>query len=183
MYVQMRESDHFLSKKNTETGVRNIVSLMVSAETKVDAMIITDDHGNVEFVNRAFELMTGYRRAGLIGRSLQSVHLGLSDSGRNPKFWNDIQRGKSRNVISIHCKKDGSRFHHEQCVRPFFDVAGMVTHAVLTSHDVSQRVSETPPKRLSVKSARRFRTDSVSRKSLYMPSGDVYVIAQTLVET
>lgn len=123
------------------TGGRDIASLMATSEAKVDAVAITDFRGNIEFVNRAFELMTGFNCEELIGKSIQHEQLGLSGADRKPKFWEDLQVGKSFSAMSVHRKKDGSRFHHEQSVRPFVDAVGVVTHAVFTGHDVSQRVS------------------------------------------
>ncbi len=42
-------------------------------ESAPDGMVVVDEEGNVLLVNRAFETMTGYARAGLADRSLASI--------------------------------------------------------------------------------------------------------------
>lgn len=124
-----------------ETGYRDIVSLMANSESNIDSVLITDCLGKIEFVNRAFESMTGFTRKELIGKSIQDEQLGLSDAYGKSKFWETVQSGKSFNALRVQRRKDGSKFHHEQSVRPFVEVTGVVTHVIFTGHDVSQRVN------------------------------------------
>lgn len=120
---------------------RDMARLRKSAEVNEDAIAITGCFGRIEFVNKAFLSMTGYQRSDLIGRTLMELQLGPQQIENSDNIWTALPKDKTISSVDVHRKKDGSLFHHEQSVRPFFDEQGVITHAVFTGRDVTERVS------------------------------------------
>lgn len=131
-----------MNKINVEPAQRrDMAQLRTSAEANPDAIAITGCFGKIEFVNNAFLRMTGYLRSELIGRTLLELQLGPQQIEHVQNIWTALPKDKVINSVAMHRKKDGSLFHHEQSVRPFFDELGAITHAVFTGRDATERVS------------------------------------------
>ncbi len=141
MSISLREIERLGENVNIDPMARrNLANLMAGSAEKSDTTVISDCRGEICFVNTAFERITGYHCAELVGRSFRDIHFSLPLENQDSDFWQGIQQGRSFSGMCVHPKKDGSCFHHAQTVRPFFDENGAVTHAVFSGRDVSQDV-------------------------------------------
>ncbi len=100
---------------------------------------ITDPQRRITYVNRAFEDMTGYAGAEVLGRGADILH--------GPQTSEETLREKDEaqcNATPFHCeilyyRKDGSTFWNELSVTPVFDAAGVPTQFVRVLRDITQR--------------------------------------------
>ncbi len=114
--------------------------LVTAVEHAAESIIVTDPQGIIEYVNPAFEKITGYSRNEVIGR-----HIELVDSGQYSKtFFNSIldtlQRGKVWQGRLVNKRRDHSLYETEATVSPVKNKAGEITNYVSVQRDVSHEV-------------------------------------------
>ena len=109
-----------------------------------DIIFITDRDGVIEFVNHAFEKITGYIKEEALGQNPRILKSGLIDSKEFEKLWNTILSGKVFRNIPINKKKNGELFHYDQTITPMKDKQGNITHFISTGRDITEhkRVEE-----------------------------------------
>jgi diguanylate cyclase (GGDEF)-like protein/PAS domain S-box-containing protein len=109
-----------------------------AVEQNADAVYITDPTGRIEYVNPAFEALTGFSRAEAVGRHAAF----LNADGPGLQAWRgaQLQAAKTFSAVVVQRRKQGETFHAEINIRPFVDMLGSITHFVATGHDVSTRI-------------------------------------------
>jgi len=92
------------------------------------------------YVNRAFEDLTGYPAAEVLGRNCRFLH--ASDVTQPPldALRDAIRDGRPANALLRNWRKDGTPFWNELSIAPVRDPAGRVTHFVGIQKDVTERV-------------------------------------------
>ena len=110
-----------------------------------EAIVITDRHGNTQWVNRAFENLTGYRLAEVIGRSPGYVLQGPdTDSETVQRLSEAVAAGESISVEILNYTKVGEPYWVLISIFPRFDHAGDVAQFMAIEVDISDRkASET----------------------------------------
>lgn len=104
----------------------------------VDAQ--TPDHP-VQFVNPAFEKITGYSQAEVVGRNCRFLQGPDSDQPGLTVIRNALKDQKSCTVNLRNYHKDGRLFWNELSISPIFDEQGSLSHYVGIQTDVSARKS------------------------------------------
>ncbi|MDX8381962.1 MAG: PAS domain S-box protein [Ghiorsea sp.] len=104
-----------------------------------DAIMITDLDAKLEYVNHAFETMTGYQEEECIGQTLK-----LLRSNKHPKsFYEQLsaqdKSGKPwQGELTIKCK-DGSFLEVERSAAPVFNNNGDILFLVTIQRDLSEK--------------------------------------------
>jgi PAS domain S-box-containing protein len=111
-----------------------------AVEQTADAVFITDRTGVIEYVNPAFEVVTGYPRVEVLGKTPRIMKSGEMSPGYYKKLWNTILNGKAFQGQTINHKRDGSKLIVEQTITPMKDQAGQITHFVSLLKDVTERI-------------------------------------------
>ena len=110
--------------------------MLESAISQVDAMIvITDAAGTMQYVNPAFETVTGYTRGEALGRSTSILKSGEHDGSFYRDLWDTISSGKAWKGTFVNKRKDGTRFTEEATISPVFDERGAIVNYVAAKHD------------------------------------------------
>ncbi len=114
--------------------------LVTAVEHAVESIIVTDPEGIIEYVNPAFESITGYSRPEVIGRNIDLV-----DSGQHSKtFLNTIidtlKRGEIWQGRTVNKRKDSSLYETEATVSPIKNKKGEITNFVSLQRDVSHEI-------------------------------------------
>jgi diguanylate cyclase (GGDEF)-like protein/PAS domain S-box-containing protein len=107
-----------------------------------DALVVTDPRGRIEYVNHAFEALTGYRRQEVLGRTPAVLRSGQHDAGFYRRLWRRLQRGEAYRGIFVNRSKDGRLFHEEEIIRPLRAADGRIARFVCAGRDVSALVRE-----------------------------------------
>jgi diguanylate cyclase (GGDEF)-like protein/PAS domain S-box-containing protein len=97
------------------------------------------EHQPVVYVNTAFERMTGYSAAELIGHDLRQLQAWDRDQDGRNQLRIAIGQGETCRVLLRNYRKDGSQFWNEILVQPLRGDDNSVTHFVGYHRDVSER--------------------------------------------
>jgi diguanylate cyclase (GGDEF)-like protein/PAS domain S-box-containing protein len=110
-------------------------------ERSGDAALVTDSAGAIEYVNPAFEAMTGYAPPEVIGRTPAILKSGRQSAEFYRELWNTLRAGKEFRGVLLNRRRDGSLFHEEKTIRPLFDESGSLRHYLSSGRDVSLRMA------------------------------------------
>lgn len=108
-----------------------------AVEQTADSIVITDRHGTIEYVNPAFEAMTGYSRPEVIGKTPGDLRSGLKDKSFYSLLWKQILQGEDFHGALMDRKKSGEIYWAEQTISPIKDSAGLISHFVSVSKDIT----------------------------------------------
>jgi PAS domain S-box-containing protein len=108
-------------------------------EQTADSVMVTDRNGVIEYVNPAFEVMTGYTRAEAVGHTPRLLNSGLQTPRFYETLWTTILRGEVFRVIVTNRTKDGRLYDEDQTITPVRNHSGVITHFVSTGRDITQR--------------------------------------------
>lgn len=105
-----------------------------------DAVVITNRFGIIEYVNPAFEAMSGFTSQEAVGKNNNIVMSGKHDTHFYKKMWEILLSGEDYRDILINRKKDGTVYYEEKTISPLCDAAGKITHFVATGKDITERM-------------------------------------------
>ena len=115
-----------------------------AVEQTAHAVYITDTAGVVEYVNPAFEEITGYDESAVVGESTTLLNSGEHDEDLYEDLWDTILSGEQWEQEMIDERKDGERLVLEQTISPVRDRDGELRNFVAVAQDVTdQRARET----------------------------------------
>ncbi len=114
--------------------------LAAAVEYAADGIMVTDAEWVVQYVNPAFEKVTGYAKEEVLGRNPYilaadeeniRVYLGIEDKIRSGSPW----KGRLKNK-----RKDGILIEQDTVVYPIRDPGGKIVNHVVASRDITREV-------------------------------------------
>ena len=142
-----------------------LIKLSSAIEQTADSVVITDRDGLIEYVNPAFEQVTGYTSQEAIGQTPRLLKSGKHAAEYYEQLWNTILAGDVFRAEMINRKKSGELYFEEKTITPIRDDQGVITHFVSTGKDVTRRKQDQEALRASVERAQLIMsatTDAVS---------------------
>jgi PAS domain S-box-containing protein len=126
-----------LERERTESYM---LKLSGAIEQTANAVMITDKEKNIEYVNPAFEKLTGYDREEVLGHKINYLRSDAHDEVFYQEIWDLVSSGGVYRGVIITRKKDGSTFHEEKTITPLKNEYGHITHFIATGHDITDRI-------------------------------------------
>jgi len=114
--------------------------LATAVDQAAESVIITDVHGNIEYVNPAFEEVSGYTFAEVLGKNPSILKSGETPSYYYKLMWEDISQGKVWRGTFKNKKKSGAVYCEEATVTPVKDHTGKVVNFVAVKRDITQHL-------------------------------------------
>jgi two-component system, cell cycle sensor histidine kinase and response regulator CckA len=121
---------------NAEDTVRK---LWQAIEQSADMVLITDCAGVIEYVNPAFEVLTGYSRQEAIGETPRLLKSGQQTPELYQELWATILSGNVFRGVLANRKKSGEIFYAEKSITPVRDSEGKITHFISNDRDITDR--------------------------------------------
>ncbi|MDT8368658.1 MAG: PAS domain S-box protein [Longimicrobiales bacterium] len=119
---------------------RERARLMRAVEQAGEAFILADREGCVEYVNPAFEAITGYSRDEVLGENPRFLQSGEHDAAHYAALWETLQRGETWRGRFVNQRKDGSHYTADAVISPVLDDAGEAVHFVAVQRDVTEQI-------------------------------------------
>jgi len=103
-----------------------------------DPVFITDREGVIEYVNPAFERVTGYTASEAIGRTPRLLRSEEHTPEVYSEMWRTIKAGFTYRGRFRNRRKNGELYTEEKTIGPLRSESGEITHFVSTGKDVTE---------------------------------------------
>ncbi len=104
-----------------------------------DVVFITDRKRVIEYVNPAFEAITGYAGDEAVGQTPLLLKSGLMTEEHYLEMWESVRHGEVFRGEVVCRKRNGEEFYYDQTISPLFNPHGEITHFISAGKDVTER--------------------------------------------
>jgi len=122
--------------KREEAEMRLQASAM---RASANAIVITDQNGNVVWANPAFTTITGYAVSEVLGKNPRVLKSGLHDEAFFHQLWETITDGRVWSGEIVNKRKDGSLYTEEMTITPVHSEHGGISNFIAIKQDISKR--------------------------------------------
>ena len=91
-----------------------------------NAIMITDASGVIQYVNAAFERLSGYSPSEVIGQHVRILKSGKHDATFYRHLWETLSDGQVWRGIIVNKRKDGRLYEDKTVISPVRNNAGIV---------------------------------------------------------
>ena len=127
-------------QQEQQSAEESLRKLSHAVEQSPDAVMVTDRKGRIEYVNPAFESLTGYSRAEAYGKTPAILKSGEQRSEFYEELWKTILAGNIYRGILVNRKKNGEEYYVEQSISAVRNLDGQITHFISNSRDLTERL-------------------------------------------
>ncbi|NTW49469.1 MAG: PAS domain S-box protein [Chlorobiales bacterium] len=114
--------------------------LMAAIEQAGEIVLITNPTGLIQYINPAFEHVTGYRRDEALGQNPRILKSGEHDAAFYAALWQTLTEGRTWEGRLINKRKDGTRFIEEAMISPMRDALGAIVNYVAVKRDITREL-------------------------------------------
>jgi len=114
-----------------------ISMLSLAIEQNPASVVITDTHGNIEYVNPAFEEISGYTSEEALNRNPRLLQSGEKPLEEYQELWKTIRAGQVWRGEFHNRRKDGSLYWEKSIISPVKDKGGKIIKFLAIMEDVT----------------------------------------------
>lgn len=114
-----------------------LVKFSRAIEQSSFSIVITDNSGNIEYVNPYFSKLTGFDRQEVIGKKPSILKSGRQDRIFYKNLWDTVLSGNEWRGEMMNKKKNGDLFWVSVLISPVFNQAGEVTNFIALEEDIT----------------------------------------------
>ncbi len=115
--------------------------MAAAVQQAAETIIITDPEGIIEYVNPAFERLTGYGAGEVRGRTPWILDSGRHEPGFYEHMWDTVQRGEVWYGRVVNRCKDGGFVEEEYSISPLRNERGELVNFVGHGRDITSEVN------------------------------------------
>jgi len=116
---------------NTDT------TLKAALEQAADAIVLTELSGVIQYVNAAFERVSGYARGEVLGRHVRLLKSGQDEAAFYRTLWMTLCQGQVWSGIFVNRRKDGRLYEDQTVISPVRNDGGSVVGYLAVKRDVT----------------------------------------------
>ncbi len=136
MYLHSIIHDITARKQAEEDRLR----LAAAIEQSGEMVVMTDREGIIQYVNPAFEQITGYTCEEAVGKNPRILKGGKQGVDFYKGLWNTLTVGGTWKGHFVNKKKDGVFFEEDATISPVRNLSGEITHYVAVKRDVTEQL-------------------------------------------
>ncbi|MGD9975392.1 MAG: PAS domain S-box protein [Desulfatirhabdiaceae bacterium] len=114
--------------------------LMMAIQQAGEIITITDPDGTIQYVNPAFEKLTGYSRQEVVGQNPRILKSGQQDPDFYHDLWKVITGGRIWQGRIVNRHKNGTLYTVETSISPVLDASGRIVNFVAVQHDITEHL-------------------------------------------
>lgn len=130
----LREWGYIVAKKQADKEIR---LLSTAVEQTAESILITNPQGTIIYVNQAFEQITGYSKAEVIGRTPNVLKSGKQNAAFYQELWTTITQGQVWRNRLINKRKDGTLYTADMTITPARNDQGQIVNYVSAQRDIT----------------------------------------------
>lgn len=138
--IVWRELEDARERRERHRAEAELRKLSLAVEHTADSIFITDPEGRIEYVNPAFERLSGFSAREAVGRTASLVKHERNSAEYFQRMWAILLSGEVFRDTVVNRRKDGSLFYEEKTITPLAGNDGRISHFVSTGRDVTDRV-------------------------------------------
>lgn len=112
--------------------------LLAAIDQAGEGIVMTDAKGSIEFVNPAFEQITGFSRNEALGHNPRILKSGNHDEQFYHDLWATISSGRIWTGRMVNKRKDGKLYTEETTISPVLNAAGLIVNYVAVKRDITE---------------------------------------------
>jgi two-component system cell cycle sensor histidine kinase/response regulator CckA len=124
-------------RKRTEETQRRLATVVQQAS---EAVVIMDADNRIQYVNPAFEKITGYALDDVMGQTPQMWKDENDDPELYQQIWETVSGGEVWRGQLTNCRKDGTSYLEDVTVSPVRDASDQIINYVAIKRDISREV-------------------------------------------
>ncbi|MFA6053765.1 MAG: PAS domain S-box protein [Thermodesulfovibrionales bacterium] len=128
--------DVITERKRAEEELRKLYR---AVEQSPASVIITDLHGDIEYVNPKFTEVTGYSLEEVRGKNPRILKSGETPPEEYRRLWETITSGGEWHGMFHNKRKDGALFWERVSISAVRDNSGAITHFIAVNEDITNR--------------------------------------------
>ncbi|MBN1936315.1 MAG: response regulator [Anaerolineae bacterium] len=140
----LHEAENRRERKRAEEALRqrtrDMERLTTAIEQVAETVVVTDIEGNIVYVNPAFERITGYSCAEVIGQNPRILKSGRQNLAFYQELWSTICAGQAWSGHIINKKKDGTLYTEEVTISPVKDENSAIVNYMAVKRDVTHEL-------------------------------------------
>ncbi|EHO42740.1 multi-sensor hybrid histidine kinase [Caldithrix abyssi DSM 13497] len=130
--IALQKIKYMEEQQKSAEQIKRLATLVEQSNT---AFIITDKDGIIEYVNPAFEQVTGFKKETVVGQTLPILKSKYRDA-----ILETIGRGQVWKGQWINQRKDGSSFHEEVAIFPIRDSQGNIINLCKSARNIDKEI-------------------------------------------
>lgn len=107
-------------------------------ESSVDAILIADVDGRIEWANQAFRTLTGYEPSEYTKMTVNDLMPDASVAPTYVEAWKTVSQGGVWSGETIGARKDGTRYYESLVIAPVEGKAGSRSHFIVVKRDITE---------------------------------------------
>ncbi|MFW6303428.1 MAG: PAS domain S-box protein [Candidatus Sumerlaeota bacterium] len=114
--------------------------LMAAIEQLTEIVMVTDAQARLEYVNPAFESITGYSASEVMGRNPRFLKSGEQSQEFYAEMWETLSSGSTWKGTMVNRARNGSFYTEEATISPVLDSDGHIVHYVAVKHNITHQL-------------------------------------------
>jgi two-component system cell cycle sensor histidine kinase/response regulator CckA len=128
------------TQQQRQVAEQSLRKLSCAVEQSADAIFITNSEGIIEYVNPAFEMLTGYSLKEVTGRTSSILKSGEQAPVLYREVWESIRSGNAGRSIVVNRKKNGEVYYVDESISAIRDAEGRIANFVSNGRDFTERL-------------------------------------------
>ncbi len=117
----------------------NLLKLSMAVKQSPGAVVITDTNARIEYVNRAFEKLTGYKKEEVLRKNPKILNAGVLPSSVYKDLWKTILGGEAWEGELCNRTKNGKIFWENTTITPVINEEGKIINFIAVKEDITER--------------------------------------------
>ncbi|MFZ4620308.1 MAG: PAS domain S-box protein [Bacteroidota bacterium] len=118
---------------------QQIKKMSVAIEQSFAMIVITDQHGTIQYVNPHFSEVTGYSQGELLGKNMRVMKSGQTSPELYSDMWKTITEGIVWQGEVINRKKNGEIYIEYDIISPIKNSLGFIENFIAIKQDITER--------------------------------------------
>ena len=136
-FANLLLSEDLALRKRTEKSLR-LTERVIEVSSNAVIICSADAPGyEIEYVNPAFEKITGYTAEEVVGRNLESLQGSSQDQQNIQEIRSALREKREGRALLRNYRKDGSDYWNDIFIAPVRDDAGTISHFVVAQYDIT----------------------------------------------